>query len=222
VRVPHRVPPPPDIDDPRYVKAMSHPLRVRILALLQERPASPVELARWLHATVGTVAYHVRTLRSLGLIELVSETRVRGGLAYHYRPTIGPLVSPRAWADASPVAKQAAVGASLDTIADYALAAAAKAAVGASLDTIADYARGAAATGGFDTPSAPLARVPMRLDPQGWQEASEACLEVRGRLDDIAAAAAERLERDPHRAGVMDASAVLLLFESVRLTDSTG
>ena len=26
-----------NIDDPRYVKALSHPLRVRILAMLQER-----------------------------------------------------------------------------------------------------------------------------------------------------------------------------------------
>jgi DNA-binding transcriptional ArsR family regulator len=194
--------PPPDIDDPRYVKAMSHPLRVRILALLQERAASPVELARWLHATVGTVAYHVRTLRSLGLIELVAETRVRGGLAHHYRARIGPPVSPKAWAAASPVAKQAAVG--------------------AALDTIADYARTAAATGGFDAQSAHLARVPMRLDQQGWQEASDACQELLGRLNEIAAAARERLDDDPHRPGVIDASTVLLLFESVRLTDSTG
>jgi hypothetical protein len=36
------------IDDPRYVKAMSHPLRVRILAILDERTANPVELAGWL------------------------------------------------------------------------------------------------------------------------------------------------------------------------------
>src|SRR5215212_7372531 len=66
-----------NIDDPRYVKAMSHPLRVRILALLDERAASPVELAGWLGATLGTVAYHVRTLERIGLIELVHETRVR-------------------------------------------------------------------------------------------------------------------------------------------------
>jgi DNA-binding transcriptional ArsR family regulator len=196
------MPGPPDIDDPRYVKAMSHPLRVRILALLQERAASPVELARWLHATVGTVAYHVRTLRSLGLIELVAETRVRGGLAHHYRARVGPPVSPKAWAAASPVAKQAAVG--------------------AALDTIADYSRAAAATGGFDAESAHLARVPMRLDPQGWQEASDACQELLARLKEIAAAAYERLDGDPHRHGVLDASTVLLLFESVRLTDSTG
>ena len=55
-----------NIDDPRYVKAMSHPLRVRILALLDERVASPVELAGWLDATLGTVAYHVRTLERMG------------------------------------------------------------------------------------------------------------------------------------------------------------
>ena len=34
------------IDDPRFVKAMSHPLRVRILALLDERTASPVEICQ--------------------------------------------------------------------------------------------------------------------------------------------------------------------------------
>ena len=27
-----------NIDDPRYVKAMSHPLRVRILAMLDQEP----------------------------------------------------------------------------------------------------------------------------------------------------------------------------------------
>src|SRR5438477_543648 len=54
-----------NIDDPRYVKAMSHPLRVRILAMLDERTASPVELAGWLRASLGTVAYHVRTLERI-------------------------------------------------------------------------------------------------------------------------------------------------------------
>ena len=72
-----------NIDDPRYVKAMSHPLRVRILALLDERAASPVELAGWLGATLGTTAYHVRTLERIGLIELVRETRVRGAVEHH-------------------------------------------------------------------------------------------------------------------------------------------
>ena len=47
---------PIELDDPRYVKALAHPLRVRILAMLGERAASPVQLAQTLDATLGTVA----------------------------------------------------------------------------------------------------------------------------------------------------------------------
>ena len=89
-----------NMDDPRYVKAMSHPLRVRILALLDERIASPVELAGWLDSSLGTVAYHVRTLERMGLIELVRETRVRGAVEHHYRSKERPRVSDHAWAAA--------------------------------------------------------------------------------------------------------------------------
>ena len=83
------------IDDPRYVKAMSHPLRVRILAILQERTASPVELAQVLEGTLGTVSYHVRTLHQLGLIELVDETRVRGAVEHHYKAKARPRSATR-------------------------------------------------------------------------------------------------------------------------------
>src|SRR3954468_9098512 len=108
------------IDDPRYVKAMSHPLRVRILALLEERTASPVELAGRLGATLGTTAYHVRTLERIGLIELVRETRVRGAVEHHYRAKERPTISDEAWAEAPPIAQQAAVGSALQMIHEYA------------------------------------------------------------------------------------------------------
>jgi hypothetical protein len=58
---------------------------VRILALLQERTASPRERADWLDATLGTVSYHVRTLHDVGLMELVKTTQVRGAIAHHSR-----------------------------------------------------------------------------------------------------------------------------------------
>ena len=109
-----------NIDDPRYVKAMSHPLRVRILAMLDERTASPNQLAGWLGASLGTVAYHVRTLEQLGLIQLVDETRVRGAVEHHYRAKARPNVTVEGWAKAPPIAKQAAVGSSLDVIGEYA------------------------------------------------------------------------------------------------------
>src|SRR5947199_7951973 len=79
------------LDDPRYVKALSHPLRVRVLAILEERTASPVQLAELLGASLGVVSYHVRTLEKFGLIKLVRTTPVRGAVELHYcakeRPT---------------------------------------------------------------------------------------------------------------------------------------
>jgi DNA-binding transcriptional ArsR family regulator len=61
-----------------FFKALAHPLRIRILAMLADHSASPVQLSSKLDATLGTVAYHVRTLHSLGLVELV-DTRQRRG-----------------------------------------------------------------------------------------------------------------------------------------------
>ena len=118
------VKPVPNIDDPRFVKALGHPMRVRILALLQERTATPRELAQWLDSTLGTVSYHVRALFDLGLLELVRTTQVRGAIAHHYRARERPRISDEAWAAAPPIAKQAAVGATLLTINDYAQASA--------------------------------------------------------------------------------------------------
>src|SRR3954470_5744282 len=105
-----------NIDDPRYVKAISHPLRVRILAMLQERTASPSELSEWLGATPGTTAHHLRALHKLGLIELADETRVRGAIEHHYRAGARPAITDDAWGEAPPIAKQAAVGSSLQVV----------------------------------------------------------------------------------------------------------
>jgi DNA-binding transcriptional ArsR family regulator len=188
-----------NIDDPRYVKAFSHPLRVRILAMLQERTASPVELADWLGSRLGTVAYHVRTLHQLGLIELVDETRVRGAVAHHYRAKERPRVSDEAWGQATPMAKQAAVG--------------------AALQTIDEYARVSAASGGFDRSDAHLCRMRMELDAEGWRQLSAAAAELLGRAQQIEAEAKARIAGDPHAEGVSAAALVVLAFEALRLTD---
>jgi DNA-binding transcriptional ArsR family regulator len=194
------VPAAPDIDDPRYVKALSHPLRVRILALLQERTASPRELAEWLDATLGTVSYHVRTLHDFGLIELVRTSQVRGAIAHHYKSRVRPRVTDEAWVSARPVVKQAAVG--------------------AALQTVDEYARASAAAGGFDRAEAHLSRTNLRLDARGWQAAAKACEKLLADLAKIEEAASKRLEKDPE-AGT-DAALVVMLFESVKLTQPNG
>ena len=103
-----------NISDPRYVRALSHPLRVRILAILEERLASPLDLSRILRADLGVVAYHVRTLHRLGLITLERETKVRGATQRHYRARERPRISNEAWAKAPPIFKQALIDATLD------------------------------------------------------------------------------------------------------------
>ena len=186
------------IDDPRFVKAMSHPLRVRILAMLDERKASPNQLAGWLDASLGTVAYHVRTLLQLGLIELVDETRVRGAVEHHYRAVARPTVSAEAWLEASPIAKQAAVG--------------------SSLEVIGEYARLSAAAGGFDRSDAQLRRALLKLDARGFAQLSKAIEKLLERLEKIEGDAAKRIGSDPHAEDVIETGLGVLLFEAARLS----
>ncbi|MBX5468759.1 MAG: helix-turn-helix transcriptional regulator [Thermoleophilaceae bacterium] len=77
--------PPRDTSEPPIAKALAHPLRAEILAILQRREASPTEIAQEIGAPLGNVAYHVRQLVSFGLLELVRETPRRGALEHHYR-----------------------------------------------------------------------------------------------------------------------------------------
>ena len=187
-----------NIDDPRYVKALSHPLRVRILAMLQERTASAVEISRMLQADIGVVAYHVRKLHQLGLIELADETRVRGAIEHHYRAGKRPMVSEDAWAQAPPIAKQAALG--------------------SALQTINEYASKSAAEGGFDRAEAHLSRTSIKLDARGWEQLNKAALKFVEQVEKIDAAAKERSEKRPHDEEVGEAQVVLLAFEAERLS----
>jgi len=85
--------------DARWVRAISHPLRARLLAMLDEEPGSPVVLAGKLEAPLGTVSYHVRILYDLGLVELVSTRQRRGATEHIYRARAHPALTDRPWAD---------------------------------------------------------------------------------------------------------------------------
>jgi hypothetical protein len=145
------------------------------------------------------VSYHVRTLRQLGLIELDHESPVRGAIEHHYRAHQRPHVSDRAWRDAPPIAKQAAVG--------------------SSLQMIDEYARASAAAGGFDRGDAVLSRRSMRLDRTGFSQLTRLLAETLEQARMIEAQSGERIERDPHDDTVVSAGLVTMLFEAVRLSD---
>jgi len=185
-------PPILNIDDPRYSKALRHPLRVRILATLQECEATPTQLAQWLGASVGTAAYHVRALASLGLIELVGETRVRGAVAHHYRALPESDLSEQQLSRA------------LSTT---------HAVPGATLSPLDPQVCPVAAVGNFDDERSLATRATLRLDAAGWHQLSQACEQLLKQADQIARSSAQRLAQNPAESD-RDAGMVLFMFES--------
>jgi len=177
-----------DIDDPRYVKALAHPLRIRILAMLADRSASPVQLSSQLDATLGTVAYHVRTLHSLGLVELVDTRQRRGATEHYYRAREHPRFPDDAWAGLAPVAKQRMLSAMLQQIGQYVTA--------------------SAAAGGFDRAEAHMTRRSLQLDDRSFAELAAATRRWLEEAEEIGAAAGERLAQRAGNDGDDDAPAV--------------
>ena len=73
---------------PAEVRALSHPLRLRILALCHAEELSNQELARRLHERPATVLHHVRTLVANGFLEPGAELPgPRGSTVRPYRAT---------------------------------------------------------------------------------------------------------------------------------------
>src|ERR687893_2787541 len=86
-----------DLVDPRIAKALSHPMRARILGILDERVASPNEIAETIDERLPNVSYHVRALLDLGCIELVRTAQRRGAIEHYYRALARPFFSDRDW-----------------------------------------------------------------------------------------------------------------------------
>jgi DNA-binding transcriptional ArsR family regulator len=89
------------------VKALSHPLRMKILARLNEGVASPNEMAKEFDESLPLVSYHVRILRELNCIELVRTTPRRGAIEHHYRALTRAFLDEAAWAQMPMSARKA-------------------------------------------------------------------------------------------------------------------
>lgn len=82
-----------ELDDPlelttlAQVRAVADPLRGLILDLLLERAASVSELAAALERPKGTVAYHLKVLREVGVVKVVRSRRVRAVEENYYGRT---------------------------------------------------------------------------------------------------------------------------------------
>jgi DNA-binding transcriptional ArsR family regulator len=183
-----------EIDDPRLVKGLAHPLRIHILRVLETRVASPSEIAEEIGAPLGNVSYHVRFLARVGLIELTSTKPRRGAVEHYYRAVGRVSVTDQAWAQVPDVVKSGMISATLDQAGRV---------IGA-----------AASSGGFDRSDAVAARREMLLDEQGFSELAAELNGLLERVKEIERESAERLESMPdHEEAELDAGLVMMLFE---------
>ena len=187
------------LSDVNLVRALAHPLRARVLGILEERRASPRELADELGAPLGTVSYHVRTLAQLKLIKLVKKTPRRGAIEHHYEAVGAAQVSDRVWAETPTIVKNAMVR--------------------SALGDVARSVNEAAALGGFNRADAHLMRTHLTLDEQGWRELADALMQLDAQAQRIEAESDERLRQSDHE-GERRSTLVTMLFEGVPSIDA--
>lgn len=162
------------LESERLMKAMSHPLRAAILRILNDRTASPAELARELDDHLHNVSYHTKRLEQLGCVELVKERHVRGAVEHFYRATTRSLVDTSDWEGLDPVIKEDMVGEAMQQLLDDFTASAAAKIVGSDKDFW-------------------LTRTGLVLDEEGLQEAKEIHKQAFEDLQEVEARSAARL-----------------------------
>lgn len=148
------------------VKALGHPLRLRILEVINDRgEASPVALAREFGRPLATVSHHTRVLRDLGCIEESRTEPRRGAVEHFYRPVTQAFLDDDAWA-ALPVVLRRGMAHEL-------------------FRRIFAEAAQAGTAGGFDDPGDCIVRAPFQLDQRGRHELSELLADTLQRAEAI-------------------------------------
>ena len=159
--------------DSRLAKALAHPLRVQLLAALNEGVASPNELAKKLDEPLTNVSYHVRMLHDLGTIELVETEPRRGALEHYYRAIVRPFFADREWKRLPKNAR--------GSISD------------AVLQLVWEDVSEAIKSGLFDErEDRHLSRTVLAVDDEGWEELNELLVDVIDRAMQIQADSAAR------------------------------
>lgn len=85
--------------DGEVAKAMAHPLRIQIVAMLNQRVMSATMVSKEVDEPLQNVAYHFRILREKGLIEEVETRPARGSVEHFYLATKRVLFDGKAWDD---------------------------------------------------------------------------------------------------------------------------
>lgn len=83
-----------DADSPEQVRALSHPLRHRLLRALPAEGATVSQLSRLAKTNKGNVSHHLRVLLDAGLVVRGHTRTVRGGTEQYWLPVARRLRFP--------------------------------------------------------------------------------------------------------------------------------
>jgi DNA-binding transcriptional ArsR family regulator len=178
--------------DARIARALNHPLRVRILAVLNEHPASPKELSDILGEELSNVSYHTRELHKLDCVEVAKREQVRGAMKTVYRGTTRMMLDDETWERLS---KETRGGISI-----------------AAVGEVIERASSAIEANTFDSRTdRHVITLKMDVDEQGWSDVSSIVLDAHRRLEDVEVESANRTTDPKDRVRV---TVSLLSYES--------
>jgi DNA-binding transcriptional ArsR family regulator len=155
-----------------FVRALSHPVRVEILELLQEEEASPTDLKRVIGGTLNHVNYHLKVLVDCGCAAKTRTEPVRGAVKHYYRATPRSYFGHRDLRDVPGSLRGGATE--------------------LSLRSFSKAFRRAAEAGNVDSKDAVLSWMSLAVDELGREEAIAASQEILERYETIAARSRER------------------------------
>ena len=182
----------------RLAKAMAHPVRLKALELMNERPIAPVEVSEQIGVELSNVSYHFRTLLELDCIEAAGTEQVRGSIKTTYRSKVRLTFDSGVWESLSRLGKSGLTA--------------------SVLQKMMTRASDALASNTFDGVKEPhLSVSTIKVDWEGWDEIFEMLATTMFRIAEIEKESAERAadvdERFPATVGMLG-------FESPRLYET--
>ncbi len=173
--------------DQRLVKALTHELRVEILGILNERIASPNELANELNEGLSQVSYHVKVLRDYECIELVKTEPRRGAVEHYYRATSRAFLTDRDW-QRLPDSIRPGLSADL-------------------LKLIVGDAAAASQAGTLDArKDRHMSRTLLIVDDRGWKDLIDVLKRAQAQVDQVQTKSSSRLEKSGEAGFTVSAS----------------
>lgn len=184
----------PEVIDQRLVRALAHPLRIKILEILTERVTSPNRISDDLEAGLSHVAYHTRALDKCGCLELVDTAQRRGATEHFYKASPHSFIGDRIWRRVPRALLGGISGATLQSFMDRAVAALEAGTIDGRKDTT-------------------LYWMPVLLDEQGWNKVTATMEETVDKVLVIQEESRERISRRKGR-GAISAIVGVASFET--------